>query len=102
KTVTVTGLSVTGTAASNYTLKQPVTTTADITAAPLTIKADPQTKLYGSADPALTYTAAGLQASDTASTVLTGTLTRATGETVAGSPYAITKGTLAANSNYTI
>ena len=34
--------------------------------------------------------------------VLTGALTRAAGETVAGSPYAITQGTLVANSNYAI
>jgi hypothetical protein len=34
--------------------------------------------------------------------VLSGSLARAAGETVAGSPYAITQGTLAANSNYTI
>jgi len=42
----------------------------------------------------------GLQFTDTAAGVLSGSLTRAPGETVAGSPYAITQGTLAANSNY--
>ena len=64
--------------------------------------AQPKTKTYGAADPALTYTAGGLQFSDTAASVLTGTLTRAAGESVAGSPYAITQGTLAANGNYSL
>ncbi len=50
----------------------------------------------------MTYTASGFQFSDTAATVLTGSLARAPGETVAASPYAISQGTLAANSNYTI
>ena len=70
--------------------------------ASLTITADPQAKLYGATEPALTFSVGGLQLSDTASAVLTGTLTRATGETVASGPYAITQGTLAANSNYSI
>ena len=60
--------------------------------------------------PALTDTLTGLVDTavdgvtivDTAATVLTGTLARAAGETVAGSPYTITQGTLAAGSNYTI
>ena len=46
--------------------------------------------------------ATGFQFSDTGATVLTGGLTRAAGETVAGSPYAISQGNLAANSDYTI
>jgi hypothetical protein len=70
--------------------------------APLAIAAQPQTKTYGASDPALTFTATGLQFADTTATVLTGSLTRAAGETVAGSPYAITQGTLAANGNYSI
>jgi hypothetical protein len=70
--------------------------------APLTIAAQPQTKSYGAVDPALTFTASGLQFADTTATVLIGALTRATGETVAGGPYAITQGTLAANPNYTV
>ena len=52
--------------------------------------------------PALTFAASGLQLSDTQSSVLTGSLGRAVGEHVAGSPYAITRGTVAANSNYKI
>ena len=50
----------------------------------------------------MAYTSSGFQFSDTAATVLTGSLARAAGETVLGSPYAITQGTLAADSNYTI
>ena len=64
--------------------------------------AEPETKVFGSADPTLAYTSSGFQFTDTAATVLTGSLARAAGETVAGSPYAISQGTLAADSNYTI
>jgi hypothetical protein len=73
-----------------------------ITPATLTIAADHQTKVYGTADPILTYVASGFQFSDTSGAVLTGSLDRAAGESVAGAPYAITQGTLSANSNYTI
>jgi hypothetical protein len=73
-----------------------------ITPAPLTITASPQTKQYGQADPALTYTAIGFQFTDTVATVVTGALTRAAGEAVAGSPYTIGQGTLTAYFNYSI
>ena len=73
-----------------------------ITPATLSVTADVKTKTYSAADPALTLTVSGLQFTDTQATVLTGGLTRAAGESVAGSPYAITRGTLAANANYTI
>ena len=73
-----------------------------ITPASLSVTAQPQTKIYGAADPALAFTVTGLKFADTQNTVLTGTPARAAGETVAGSPYAINQGTLAANSNYTI
>jgi hypothetical protein len=70
----------------------------------LDVSADPQSKVYGAADPTLSYavTAADLQYSDTAAGVLSGSLARAAGQSVAGGPYAINKGTLAANSNYTL
>ena len=81
-----------------------------ITAAQLTVTASPQTKDYGDTDPVLTDTVTGLvdttvdgvTIADTAATVLTGSLARAPGETVAGGPYAINQGTLAADGNYTI
>jgi hypothetical protein len=71
---------------------------------PITVTADPQTKVYGDADPALTYaiTSGSLAYTDTQAGVLSGSLTRVAGETVAGSPYAIQQGTLAANANYAL
>jgi hypothetical protein len=70
----------------------------------ITVTADNQIKVYGSADPALTFTVGGggLAGGDTVATAFTGALTRAPGETVLGGPYAITQGTLAASPNYTI
>jgi RHS repeat-associated protein len=73
-----------------------------ITPATLTVSANPQTKVYGQPDPVLTYQASGLEFGDTAATALSGGLTRAGGEDVAGGPYAIGQGTLAADSDYTI
>ncbi len=88
-------------ASSDYTMSF-TGNTLTITPATLTVTAEPETKVFGSPDPALAYTASGFQFSDTAATVLTGHLARAAGETVAGGPYAIAQGTLAADSNYTI
>ncbi len=86
---------------SNYTIAF-TGNTLTITPATLAVTASAQTKVYGSADPALTYAVNGLQFSDTAAGVLTGALTRVAGETVVGSPYAIQQGTLAANTNYAL
>ena len=68
----------------------------DITQKAITVTADAgQTKVYGDADPAFTYTAsAALESGDSFS----GVLSRATGEDVGS--YAITIGTLSAGSNY--
>src|SRR5436305_10027993 len=63
--------------------------------------ANAQTKVYGASDPALTYTHGTLYNGDT-DTVVTGNLTRAAGEHVAGSPYAISQGSLTAGTDYTI
>ncbi len=64
----------------------------------VTITANPgQKKLIGTTDPVLTYTFAPvLFGSD----IMTGALSRVAGETVEGSPYAITLGTLSAGPNY--
>jgi hypothetical protein len=51
-----------------------------------TIVADPETMVFGSPDPALAYSSSGFQFSDTAATVLAGSLERAAGETVPPSP----------------
>ena len=76
--------------------------TVKIAQSALHVTADPQSKVYGAADPALTYTIAtgDLKNGDTAPSVLSGSLTRVAGETVSGGPYAISQGTLAANGNY--
>jgi CSLREA domain-containing protein len=74
--------------------------TLTVTPATLTVTANPQTKVSGSADPALTYAASGLQLTDTAAKVLSGRLTRDVGEAVGS--YLIHQGTLTANGNYTL
>ena len=72
----------------------------------VSIAATHQSKVYGSTDPALSYTATssvwGLTTAytDSAATVLSGSLTRAAGENVGG--YAIFQGTLGTSANYTI
>jgi hypothetical protein len=96
KTVTLTGATLTGTHAANYTLSSVSTTTANITAKVLTVTAQAKSKVYGAADPALTYTVTGLVGSDT----LTGSLTRVAGTNVG--TYAINQGTVTGGSNYTI
>jgi hypothetical protein len=63
--VTVSGLTIGGAQAGNYTLTQP-TTTANITAAPLTITAVTNTKVFdGTTSAAAIPTVAGLKGSDT-------------------------------------
>jgi alpha-tubulin suppressor-like RCC1 family protein len=98
------GYTVTLTATDNGTppLSASTTFTFTVSPAPLTVTGNSQTKTYGQPDPNLTYTVSGFRLSDTAASVLTGSLTRSAGETVAGSPYPISQGRLAANANYTI
>ena len=94
---------------SNYTINF-TASTLTITPAPLSVTANPQTKVYGTSDPSLTNSVTGLvdttmdgvTIDDTAASVLMGHLVRTAGETVAGGPYAIAQGTLAADSNYTL
>lgn len=98
-----------GAKAGNYT----ITFTTDnnafiINRRPVTVTAAAQSKIYGDTDPTLTYTTnsgtagsgTGLMSGD----LLTGTLTRVAGETVAGGPYQIEQGTVsnANNGNYNI
>src|SRR6202021_933883 len=86
-------------ASSNYTLSY-TGANLTVTAAALTVAANAQSRVYGTANPTLTYTETGLVNGDT----LTGALatTATVTSSVAGSPYAITQGTLAASSNYTL
>ena len=85
------------TAGSNYDLTY-VGANLSITAAPITVTANAQTKVEGTSDPALTYqiTSGALVGSDQFS----GSLTRVAGESVG--TYAIQQGTLTAGNNYTL
>jgi len=96
---------------SNYTISL-TSTTLSITRAALTVTANPVTKVYGTNNPILTYSAAGfvdttvdgVPIDDTTSTALSGQLARAQSGTLAGEQvggYDISQGTLTA-SNYTI
>src|SRR6202041_3198805 len=86
-------------ASSNYALTYtPANLT--VTAAALTVTAEAQSRAYGAANPTLTYTSTGLVNGDTLTAALATTATVTS--SVAGSPYAITQGTLAASSNYTL
>jgi len=82
---------------SNYALTY-IGANLTITAKAITVTANAQSKSYGTADPALTYsiTSGSLASGD----VFTGALTRVAGEGVG--IYAIKQGTLALNSNYTL
>ncbi len=65
----------------------------------LNVIADAKTKVYGDADPSLTYQVSGLKNGDSAGSILTGGLNRAAGENVG--VYGINQGDLALNSgNY--
>lgn len=82
---------------SNYTITY-VPYAGTVSPKPITVTPNAgQQKLIGAADPVLTYTyAPALVGTD----AFTGALLRTAGETVAGSPYAITIGTLTAGPNY--
>src|SRR6185295_18355026 len=81
---------------SNYAISY---TGANLTITPLavSITADAKTKTYGDIDPALTFVSSPAVGSALANGDLisfTGSLTRAPGETVLGSPYAISQGSV--------
>jgi hypothetical protein len=85
-------------AGSNYSLAF-VGNAFAITAKPVTVSVTAgQSKIYGSADPALTYTVNPLLLG---SDQFTGSLSRVSGEGV-GSNYAINQGTLSAGPNYSL
>ncbi|SFU51965.1 filamentous hemagglutinin family N-terminal domain-containing protein [Polaromonas sp. YR568] len=67
----------------------------------INITGDNQTKVYGAADPTLTYTVgSGLVAGDTAGSVLSGLLAAPTGAAASAGTHAITQGALAAALGY--
>ncbi|WP_431095962.1 MBG domain-containing protein [Polaromonas aquatica] len=69
----------------------------------LTITGNNQAKVYGAADPGLTYTLnSGLVAGDTAATALAGVLAAPTGSAASAGTHAITQGTLASALGYGI
>jgi hypothetical protein len=82
---------------TNYALTY-IGANLSITERAVTITADAKSKTYGDSDPALTYkiTSGSLAFTD----AFTGSLTRAAGEIVG--TYAITQGTVALNSNYSL
>jgi filamentous hemagglutinin family protein len=84
-------------ASANYALSY-VGANLTVTAAPLTVTANAQSRLYGAANPTLSYTSSGLLNGDTLSGLLT---TSATTTSNVGA-YAITQGSLAASANYAL
>src|SRR5690606_13349911 len=96
KAVTVSGVTVSGADAGNYTVVVSGATVADILRRAISVTADAQSKEEGSDDPALTYTITG--GSLVAGDALSGNLDRAPGE--APGEYAIGQGTLDASANY--
>ena len=91
---------------SNYTAsfaQQPGNATAlSITARPIDVIADPITRPFGVANPALTYTVAGPGGASglVNGDQLTGALTTSANLAAVAGKYPITQGTLAATSNY--
>ena len=99
KTVTVNGITLTGTDAGNYTVANKAMTTADITPAILTYTANTVSLLYGTTIPVLTGTVVGFVNSETEASVTTGTKqfnTVATKSSTSGN-YAINGSGLTAN-----
>ena len=91
-------------AAANYIFAPGTTANFTITPATLNVNALANTKIYGDADPAFSYTLSGFKFSEnevSAGVTGVGNCSRTAGEAVAGSPYTITcaPGTLAA-ANY--
>ncbi|MDB5948419.1 MAG: hypothetical protein JWR65_274, partial [Massilia sp.] len=108
KAVNVTGISVTGADAANYSANATAATAANITPAPLTVKADNAAKTYGQTLALLpsAFTQVGLVNGETIASVSEASFGTVATAGVAGSPYAITPsgatgGTFSA-SNYTI
>ncbi len=108
RAVTVSGLGLTGSAAANYSLTQPTLANATISAAPLTITANNQSKNYGATMATGTgqtsFTPSGLQNGETVGTVSLAS-TGAAATAAIGSynitPSLATGGTFTAG-NYTI
>ena len=83
---------------ANYIVDSTIDGTWTVNARPITVTADNLSRIYGTANPTLTYTVggSGLVNGDTLSGLLTTSATASSGV----GPYAIAQGTLAAGSNY--
>ncbi|MCJ0741862.1 YDG domain-containing protein [Pedobacter montanisoli] len=103
KAVSVSGISISGTDAGNYTFNNTAATTAGITPAKLSYVASPATKVYGDANPTLTGTITGFATGDDQANATTGTPSFGTVANNASSTgsYAITGSGLTAQ-NYTL
>ena len=86
----------TGYSSANYLISY-VSGTLTVSQLAVTVTADPQTKVYGSADPALTY---GFSPALVVGDNFTGALNRVAGEGVGS--YAITQGSLNLSANYNL
>ena len=99
KTVAISGLSLSGADAGNYTLADTTAAAlADITRRAITVAANNQSRVYGDANPALSYTigGAGLVNNDN----LSGALATAASQFSNVGIYGIGQGSLAASGNY--
>lgn len=99
-TVPVGSVTLSGTAAANYSIGNTIDMTANIgqiTPKPINVAAVVQTKVYGSTDPVLTYSPSPAPLTGDS---FSGALARTAGEQVGS--YPIAQGTLALNSNYSI
>jgi hypothetical protein len=104
KSVSVSGISIAGTDAGNYTANNSASTTGVITPRLLTVTADNKTRIFGAANPPLTATYSGFVSGENLGnsgvTGSPGLSTLATGTTPPGNyPITVTLGTLAA-ANY--
>ena len=103
---TLLGITYSSGTASDYAVTWGTNNSFTVNRRPVTVTVDAKTKVYGNIDPTLTYSASAQSGSTGLITgqSLTGVLSRAPGETVAGGPYAIQQNTLtnANNGNYDI
>ncbi len=102
-TVNVSGISISGQGASNYTFNTTATTAANITAAPLTLTAQTNTKVYdGTTSAAAVPIVTGLKGSDSVTnlTETYATATVGTGKTLNVSTYTVNDGN--SGNNYVV
>jgi filamentous hemagglutinin family protein len=106
KVVNVTGINVSGVDAANYSFSTVAATTANITPAPLTIKAANATKIYGQGPTLSSFTQTGLIGNETIINVIESSAGTAATAGVANGPYTITpanaSGGTFKSSNYNI